>query len=185
MKARLIRIATSTLAGISLLYTSWFIFVYQPDLHHIRRWVQSGHRAAQPILETLYPLALERESQRGIEHYAVHIAFLERYPHPVPQSALLRSGHRALWSLTTHLLLSDDESFGLWVSCAYHGCNAGLPAASERYYAKSINELSLEEQAALVVLVSSPGEYPPGSESSKHAVKALIDRHTGSQSIPN
>ena len=70
---------------------------------------------------------------------------------------------------------SKDEILEMYLNTIYFGHNCyGLQTASEFYFGKSAGELTLEESATVVGLLSSPNNYSPF----KDPVKCLKKRNT-------
>lgn len=176
MKKRILRLIIIVLLIPSATLIIWYSISFLPHLCEINRLVESGNKKAKPILHSFYPLAVAGETKEGIRTYAMRKAY----------GSLVYSKNRKgmgswhlnnmLWYFASHIHLTDQEVFGLWVNCSLYDCNKGLSEASQVYYEKSLQDLSIQEQAGLVALVRSLSMYKVGSKKSKNRIKKITEK---------
>lgn len=154
----------------------WYSNSFLPYLNEINKSVVTGNEKIKPILTTFYPLAIAGETKEGIRWYAIRQTYWSLV------HSKEKNGHGSwhlnttLWYYASHIHLTDQEVFGLWVNCSLYGCDKGLSEAAQEYYEKLLSELSYEEQAGMVALVRSPSRYKVGSEKSKNRIKEIIEK---------
>lgn len=79
-----------------------------------------------------------------------------------PQKSLWRKVKEVALSVQIERRYTKDEIMGLYLNQAYFGTQAyGIVAASQTYFGKSVEELTVPEAALLAALPKSPGAYSP------------------------
>jgi len=87
---------------------------------------------------------------------------------------LRRKSQEALLALWLEHKYTKDEILELYLGRVYFGSSAyGVEAAAERYFAKTVADLSLGESAMLAGLLKAPSNYSPAAD-----VKAAAGRTT-------
>lgn len=95
-----------------------------------------------------------------------------------PEKSLKRKLKEAVLSIQIEKRYTKDEILGLYLNQTYFGTRAfGIEAASQTYFGKSVNELSIGEAALLASLPKAPSQYSPfrNAERSKERRKAVLD----------
>jgi len=79
-----------------------------------------------------------------------------------PERSIKRKLKEAALSIQIEKRYTKDEILGLYLNQAYFGTRAyGIEAASQTYFGKSVNELSIAEAALLASLPKAPSLYSP------------------------
>ncbi|GAB4412442.1 MAG: PBP1A family penicillin-binding protein [Thermodesulfovibrionales bacterium] len=79
-----------------------------------------------------------------------------------PERSIKRKLKEAALSIQIEKQYTKDEILGLYLNQAYFGTRAyGIEAASQTYFGKSVNELSIAEAALLASLPKAPSLYSP------------------------
>jgi membrane carboxypeptidase/penicillin-binding protein PbpC len=151
-------------------------FRFLPHLSEIKWFVEKGDQKIQPIYQSIYPLAVAGETKEGIRTHAVRQAYWSLVHSKKKQGMGSWHLNNMLWYFASHIHLTDQEVFGLWVNCAGFECDKGLSEASKVYYDKLLSELSLQEQAGLVALLRSPSRYKVGSDKSKNRIREILKK---------
>lgn len=79
-----------------------------------------------------------------------------------PDKSLSRKIKEAILSFKIENNYTKDEILGMYLNQAYFGTRAyGIEAASQTYFGKSVNELTISEAALLATLPKAPSIYSP------------------------
>jgi penicillin-binding protein 1A len=79
-----------------------------------------------------------------------------------PERSLTRKVKEAVLSILIEKRYTKDEILGLYLNQAYFGTRAyGIEAASQTYFGKSVNELTVGEAAILASLPKAPSLFSP------------------------
>lgn len=111
------------------------------------------------ILRALYRNLIAQDIVEGgstITQQLAKMLFLK------PEKSLSRKIKEAIISVQIEKRYTKDEIIGMYLNQAYFGARAyGIEAASQTYFGKSINDLSLAEIALLAGLPKAPTAYSP------------------------
>lgn len=78
------------------------------------------------------------------------------------QKTLIRKIKEQFIALLVEYQFSKEQILQTYVNHVYFGCGIyGLEAASQRFWAKSVTQISIDEAAVLAAIVRSPGQYCP------------------------
>lgn len=82
--------------------------------------------------------------------------------HLTSEKSFVRKAHEALLALQLERRRSKDEIMEMYLNYVYFGRGAyGIETASQSYFAKSAEELTLDEGAMLIGLLKAPNKYAP------------------------
>jgi hypothetical protein len=154
---------------------AWYAVSFLPHLDELKSHALAGTEAEQAAMESIYPLAMAAEGEKGIRIAAVRHAYqsiVSTQGKPMVQSHI----NALLWSFASYIHLDEKEIFSLWFNCVLFGCDKGLPQASQIYYGRDISQLSFRERAGLVALVKAPGAYRPGSDRSEKRIDMILNQ---------
>jgi hypothetical protein len=154
----------------------WYGISFLPHINEIKEMSDSGAEMASPVYDPLKKLAVASETKKGIRVYAIRQAYWSLVFSEERSSTLSWHANNTLWYLVSNLHYSEEEVFGLWVSCALAGCGKGLPDVALKYYGKTLNNMSERELAGLVAMVRSPSKYKPGSSHSEKRIEYILNR---------
>ncbi len=88
---------------------------------------------------------------------------------------LKRKAQELLLALWLESRFSKDEILSLYLARVYFGSGAyGLAEASERYFAKTPQQLSISEAALLAGMLKAPSKYNPVSSTKRAAERATV-----------
>jgi penicillin-binding protein 1A len=91
-----------------------------------------------------------------------------------PEKSLIRKIREVALSVQIERRYTKDEILGLYLNQAYFGTRAyGLVAASQTYFGKSIQDLTISDSALLAALPKAPSRYSPF----RNPLKALKRRN--------
>ena len=110
------------------------------------------------ISRALFNIVFKRDLQGGstITQQLVKNALL------TPERTLKRKIREAVLTLATEIIYSKNDILEMYFNQAPYGGEAwGIEAASEKYFAKKVSELSLAESALLAGLPQAPTRYSP------------------------
>ncbi|MEE9523670.1 MAG: PBP1A family penicillin-binding protein [Thermodesulfovibrionales bacterium] len=97
-----------------------------------------------------------------------------------PEKSLLRKIREVALSVQIERRYTKDEILGLYLNQAFFGTRAyGLVAASQTYFGKSVQELTVSDSALLAALPKAPTRYSPF----RNPLKALKRRNLVLQKI--
>ncbi|HWR58642.1 MAG TPA: PBP1A family penicillin-binding protein [Thermodesulfovibrionales bacterium] len=117
------------------------------------------------ILRALYQDIKTRSIAQGgstITQQLAKMLFLK------PERNIMRKLKEAAISIQIEKRYTKDEIIGLYLNQAYFGTRAyGIEAASQTYFGKSVNELSVGEAALLASLPKAPSVYSPFKNAGK------------------
>lgn len=92
-----------------------------------------------------------------------------------PDQTMRRKVQEIMLAVWLELRFSKDEILELYLNRVYFGAGAyGIEAASQRYFDKSANELTIGEAALLAGLLKAPSRYSPLSETERAAGRATV-----------
>lgn len=155
---------------------TWYGISFLPHINELKQLSSSGAEMARPVFVTLKRFTVASETKKGIRAYAIRQAYWSLVFSKDRSSTLSWHANNALWYLASHLHLSEDEIFSIWVSCALSGCEKGLPEVALKYYGKAIKIMSERELAGLVAVVRSPSRFKPGSSYSEERIEYIINK---------
>ncbi len=120
------------------------------------------HRGFSPrgILRSLFNIVFRRRLQGGstITQQLIKTALL------TPERTLRRKIREATLAIVTEIIYSKNEILQMYLNQVPYGGEAwGIEAASEKYFGKKVNELSLAEASLLAGLPKAPTKYSPFS----------------------
>ena len=79
-----------------------------------------------------------------------------------------------IWYFASHVHFSEREIFGLWMACAYKGCDNGFNVAAQDYFGKRLFDLSDYELAALIA-AGRGDHYAPNTEQGKQFTQKIFE----------
>lgn len=92
-----------------------------------------------------------------------------------PEQNMRRKVQELILAVWLELKFSKDEILALYLNRVYFGAGAyGIEAASQRYFDKSADKLTVGEAALLAGLLKAPSRYSPVSESERAATRATV-----------
>jgi len=92
-----------------------------------------------------------------------------------PDQNLRRKVQELMLAVWLELKFSKKEILALYLNRVYFGAGAyGIEAASQRYFDKSANDLTVGEAALLAGLLKAPSRYSPVSEGERAAARATV-----------
>jgi len=92
-----------------------------------------------------------------------------------PDQNLRRKAQELILAVWLELKFSKDEILALYLNRVYFGAGAyGIEAASQRYFDKGADRLTVGEAALLAGLLKAPSRYSPLSESERAAARATV-----------
>jgi penicillin-binding protein 1A len=92
-----------------------------------------------------------------------------------PDQTLRRKVQELMLAVWLEMKFSKDEILALYLNRVYFGAGAyGIEAASQRYFDKSAQDLTVGEAALLAGLLKAPSRYSPVSESERAAARATV-----------
>lgn len=101
-----------------------------------------------------------------------------------PDKSIKRKIKEAALSIRIEQRYTKDEILGMYLNQAYFGTRAyGVEAASQTYFGKTINELSIADAALLASMPKAPSKYSPFKNPEKAksrrtmALKQMMDSH--------
>ena len=101
-----------------------------------------------------------------------------------PDKSIKRKIKEAALSIRIEQRYTKDEILGMYLNQAYFGTRAyGIEAASQTYFGKTINELSIADAALLASMPKAPSIYSPFKNPDKAksrrtiALKRMMDSH--------
>lgn len=87
---------------------------------------------------------------------------LIKLTHLSPEKTLSRKAQEAFMALQLERRASKDEILEMYLNVIYFGNGAyGIEAASQAYFSKGVEELTLAEGALLAAIIKSPSNYAP------------------------
>lgn len=101
-----------------------------------------------------------------------------------PDKSIKRKIKEAALSIRIEQRYTKDEILGMYLNQAYFGTRAyGVEAASQTYFGKTINELSIADAALLASMPKAPSKYSPFKNPEKAksrrtiALRQMVDSH--------
>ena len=92
-----------------------------------------------------------------------------------PDQNLKRKVQELMLAVWLELKFTKKEILALYLNRVYFGAGAyGIEAASQRYFDKSADKLTVGESALLAGLLKAPSRYSPVSESERAATRATV-----------
>ena len=92
-----------------------------------------------------------------------------------PDQNMRRKVQELMLAVWLEMKFSKQEILALYLNRVYFGAGAyGIEAASQRYFDKSAEDLSVGEAALLAGLLKAPSRYSPVSESERAAARATV-----------
>ncbi|MBG7616318.1 PBP1A family penicillin-binding protein [Brevundimonas sp. BAL450] len=92
-----------------------------------------------------------------------------------PDQNVRRKVQELMLAVWLEMKFSKDEILALYLNRVYFGAGAyGIEAASQRYFDKSADELTVGEAALLAGLLKAPSRYSPLGESERAAGRATV-----------
>ncbi|GAA0612835.1 penicillin-binding protein 1A [Brevundimonas kwangchunensis] len=92
-----------------------------------------------------------------------------------PDQNMKRKVQELMLAVWLEMKFSKEEILALYLNRVYFGAGAyGIEAASQRYFDKSANNLTVGEAALLAGLLKAPSRYSPVSESERAANRATV-----------
>src|SRR5690606_6388377 len=92
-----------------------------------------------------------------------------------PDQNLKRKVQELMLAVWLEMKFSKQEILALYLNRVYFGAGAyGIEAASQRYFDKSAENLTVGEAALLAGLLKAPSRYSPVSASERAAVRATV-----------
>ena len=92
-----------------------------------------------------------------------------------PDQNLKRKVQELILAVWLELKFTKKEILALYLNRVYFGAGAyGIEAASQRYFDKSADKLTVGESALLAGLLKAPSRYSPVSESERSATRANV-----------
>lgn len=92
-----------------------------------------------------------------------------------PEQTPRRKAQELILAVWLETKFTKDEILALYLNRVYFGGGAyGIEAASQRYFNKNANELTLGEAALLAGLLKGPSRYSPLSDSDRAAKRATV-----------
>jgi len=160
------------LAGI------WYSHLYLQYKQNLDSVLSNSYEEFQTVDSTLYKMAVIAEGEQRIRRWVAQQACWSNV-YFEDKSSFNRILEFYIWYVCISLHYDDKQIFRLW--CHYSifvdGYGYGLNNASMKYFGKNTENLSLEQKAAIIVMVRSPDLYRPGSESSKKRVQQLLEKY--------
>ncbi len=92
-----------------------------------------------------------------------------------PDQNMRRKVQELMLAVWLEMKFSKEEILALYLNRVYFGAGAyGIEAASQRYFDKSAQDLTVGEAALLAGLLKAPSRYSPVSESDRAATRATV-----------
>lgn len=159
----------------------WYGVSFLVHLSELKSLAAQGQEIKASANPAFYKLAVLGETKDRIRSYALRQAYWSLVAEKEHGSTLSSHLNNLLWLASSHIHLNEDEVFGLWVECSLYGCGHGLMDASNKYFRKPINALTVEELAGLVALVKSPAMFAPGTTRGEERKLMILGKyHEGS-----
>ncbi|MEO1038778.1 MAG: PBP1A family penicillin-binding protein [Pseudomonadota bacterium] len=92
-----------------------------------------------------------------------------------PERTMKRKLQEMMLALGLEHRFTKDEILALYLNRVYFGAGAyGANAASQRYFSKRVEDLTIAESALLAGLLKAPSRYSPVNDSRRAAVRATV-----------
>ena len=177
MKKWILRITISVLLIPIIGMIGWYLVSFFPYLTELHEISKRGNQNIVVFYDKLKFLATTVESEQGVRSYAMRQAYRSLVVvGKNKQSNVSLHANNALWLLASYVHFDSHTVFGIWADCALYGCGKGLSEAARKYYGKSIENLSDEELAGIVLLVRNPQGFGPNSEKTEEQVNELLKK---------
>ena len=152
---------------VPLIYTTSYYFTeIRPHNDSIAEKINS-YESLSRNHGLMEEMAVNEEGRNGMVRYVAHTLALEATQKDFKKYSHLVGLHWLFWVWVLH---SEKEVFKLWLAIAPYESGSGMNDASMHYFNQSIEQLSCNQLAELVVMVRSPSKYKPGSERSKQRI---------------
>ena len=159
-----------------ILGLTWYALVSWPNFDKIIELAKDGKMQVAPIKDSFYELATIVESKDNIWFKAINNAYCSQIHTATRSDCHPANIKNIAWAFVGGIHMQDSDEFSLWVKCALNGCNDGIANASKDFFGKPISELSLEEQAGIIIYVSSQTRLVPGTSEFKRRVNEMMDK---------
>ena len=151
-------------------------------------WFQPHRGAMRSLLDSAAPLdrsppaivgrLVELAYRDAIDYQVARHLIEKTNTAPLGVGTLRRQMHEELWALLLRVHLPRAERVGLFCTLMYTGRDRhGLSKASADMFARSLDQLSLEEAATIVSLPRSPSRYLASPEALARYRDKLLEKY--------
>lgn len=152
----------------------WYLLSFVVNISELNKFAKKGGEVVDISNPILYELVVAAESKSTIRGFAMKNAYYSIVYEKEKSRIIWWHLNNLLWYYASYLHFSDKDVFAIWVECSLSPCGKGLNDASEKYFGKKLNLLSVTELAQLVASVRSPSKYALGSAQGNERASLLL-----------
>jgi len=157
------RIALACVLLPLLALAAWYAIAFLPHLATMKASSARGLAASGDAVRMLKDTSASPGNVRG---WAVRTSYAAAHPQGLRDGMLAWHANTLLWYSASVVHFNDADILGIYIDCASGACGQGLPSAAERYFGKSLRDVTPREMASLVAHARYPARSFPAPDAS-------------------
>lgn len=159
----------------------WYAISFLPYLNQLKIYAAQGEEKVKNINPNFYSIVLVVETKKGIRIHAIRRAYSKLRQH----KRIKRDITEVLWIYASYIHFSESEIFGLWVECLLGRRRDFEGGIAQKYFKKSLENLSEKELASLVAMVWGGMAFAPDTERGEKRANYIIEKYNNYQKQPS